>query len=98
MTGSGKWPRKHPAHIDVRKKPPPNKTPFFMKGILTKKVIDTAGVLHFFTAEQYQVFGQAIIDYETAVRAAYKAAVLTNSAFVAPASTIEIEGVRSSST
>lgn len=98
LTSSGRWPHKHPYGVDIRKKPPPNQTAFFINGTLTKKVIDTAGVLHRFTVEQYRVFGQALIDYETAVRAAYTTAVLTNSAFVAPSSTIEIEGVRSSST
>lgn len=91
MTGSGRWPKKHPFDVDITKNPPGNKTPFFSTGRRTHRVWDMAGVKHEFTAAQYHVFGQAIVAYEAAVQSAYMTAALTNTAFVAPPSTIEIE-------
>lgn len=91
MTGSGRWPKKHPFDVDIRAHPPGNRTPFFSTGRRTHKVWDMAGNKHFFTAAQYQVFGQAIVEYDTALRQAYMTAALTNAAFVAPSATIEIE-------
>ena len=82
--------KKHPRGVDVRGKPaPPKRTGVFRSGDLTKKVYDMDGVAHVFSGPQYAALNDALMAYEKALGAAWRA-TLSRGEWVAPSATIQI--------